>query len=350
MLMISRSCRPIQGIMSPGSIAIKKGIVRQAAVPVRIGCSPQSIWFDRPLRCEHADAVADVRKCSNSDLDKQSDVYFPWRHESTPPGRFHEKDDLSGMPNNFRARFLRRLLASRELNRTTLEAFPLPFGLVHSWEEDLACNFATAFGLALDELLMSVFRGTVEVKNNIGSQGGAISIDSSIRNESTTHQAAQMGDGEEGGDDYLTESDDYLNKMLDKSLLKQFTLPNHERLHLKLTLRQPIKATLQSIFVVPLLSRDITFDLANEIGNDKDLYTRTVVADALITCNEFFQVKDALTGAVVQGMEDDVAEEETVHSVRFEVVSQGSRDGSGRKLGSWKIIDIDDMLDGNVFH
>ena len=37
----------------------------------------------------------------------------------------------------------------------------------------------------------------------------------------------------------------------------------------------------------------------DEIGPDR--YARTVVADALITCSEFFQVKDERTGALVQG-------------------------------------------------
>lgn len=89
--------------------------------------------------------------------------------------------------------------------------------------------------------------------------------------------------------------------------------------------------------------------MANEIG-DADAYTRTVIADVTIKCTEFFQVKDALTGAILQGMGDDENEEdEVIHGVRFEVVTEKGEDG-GRKIGSWKIIDFDDMLDGNVFH
>lgn len=98
----------------------------------------------------------------------------------------------------------------------------------------------------------------------------------------------------------------------------------------------------------------MTYDLANEIG-EENAYTRTVVADATITCSEFYQVKDARDGGIVlRGMEDGREEEEVVHNVRFEVVTERNddeaEDGNRRKVRSWKIIDIDDMLDGNVFH
>lgn len=97
--------------------------------------------------------------------------------------------------------------------------------------------------------------------------------------------------------------------------------------------------------------KQMTYDLADEIGSS-DRFTRTVIADAKITCSEFFQVKDARTGVVVQGMEDGQEEEEVVHMLRFEVVTtkDSSDDGWAREVGSWKIIDFDDMLDGNVFH
>ena len=71
----------------------------------------------------------------------------------------------------------------------------------------------------------------------------------------------------------------------------------------------------------------------------------------MVYCSEFFQVKDALSGLVIQGMDDDEPAEEVAHNVRFEVVTEKSDDGGfGRKLNQWKIIDIDDHLDGNVFH
>jgi len=45
-------------------------------------------------------------------------------------------------------------------------------------------------------------------------------------------------------------------------------------------------------------------------------------------------------------------DEEVIHNIRFEVVTEKNDedDGKKRKVGNWKIIDIDDLLDGNVFH
>jgi hypothetical protein len=97
--------------------------------------------------------------------------------------------------------------------------------------------------------------------------------------------------------------------------------------------------------------KKMTYDLANEIG-EENAFTRTVIADVTMVCSEFFQVKDGRSGIVLQGMEDGCEEEEVVHNVRFEVVTERNDgdDGKLRKVGSWKIIDIDDVSDGNVFH
>ena len=90
---------------------------------------------------------------TNDDDDEQQHQqqphYFPWRNESTLPQCLLDQDDYSGMPNNFRARFLRRLITCRELNLHPVNAMPLPFGY-EEWEEELADNFSNAFELALE--------------------------------------------------------------------------------------------------------------------------------------------------------------------------------------------------------
>jgi hypothetical protein len=309
-------------------------------------------------------------------------AYFPWRHESQPTERLLERNDFSGMPNNFRARLVRRIVSCRELNISMIEAIPVPF-FTHSWESELVANFKQAFMLAFSELISSIFQ--TPVKN----EQGIISLDSdgrSIINE------AQV----------LLEDDAYLNKMMDKNLLAMYQAVCADKLRLKLSIR-PVEAALEHIFTVsvqilslfsyiyatmlmpipsyilrPLLSREIvekkphlkggfqkienafshqgasfsevkgmTIDLANEIG-EEDASTRTVIADVAIKCTEFFQVKDALTGTIIQGMEDEREGDEVIHVVRFEVVTE--KEDGGRKIGSWKIIDFDDMLNGNVFH
>ena len=169
--------------------------------------------------------------------------------------------------------------------------------------------------------------------------------------------------------------------MMDKKLLKQYQyIINPEEYQIKLSLR-PIEAELQHIFAVPVpgLTRDIVeqkqylkgaiyrlhnaydengfdenyFDLVSEFAKEVGHSKRTVIAEASVKCNEFFQVKDRKTGKVVQGMEDDDDEEEVVHLVRFEVVTDEKNEngeGGEREIGSWKIIDVDDLLEGNVFH
>jgi hypothetical protein len=95
--------------------------------------------------------------------------------------------------------------------------------------------------------------------------------------------------------------------------------------------------------------KKMTYSLANEIG-EEHAFTRTVIADVTIVCAEFFQVKETRNGIVMQGMDDGREEEEVGHNVRFEVVTEKNdvEDRKLRKVGNWKIIDIDDMLNVNL--
>jgi len=82
----------------------------------------------------------------------------------------------------------------------------------------------------------------------------------------------------------------------------------------------------------------------------------------LIDCEEVFQVVDAGTGKVVQGMTGNISKagniqeskqlegENVTHLVRFEMPTFRGAEPSERELGSWKIIDWDDLLHGNVWH
>jgi hypothetical protein len=176
------------------------------------------------------------------------------------------------------------------------------------------------------------------------------------------------------------DNNEYLQNMMDKKLLRQFnqSIINPDDYQIKFTLR-PYQAELQHIFVVPMpgLTREIVeqkqylkgaiyrlhnaydengfdenyFDLVTEFAKEVGSSKRTVIAEASVRCKEFFQVKDKNTGRVIQGMEDCCDEEEVVHLVRFEVVTDETEHGGGeREIGAWKIIDVDDLLEGNVFH
>mmetsp|Transcript_15088 Transcript_15088/g.21828 ORF Transcript_15088/g.21828 Transcript_15088/m.21828 type:complete len:660 (+) Transcript_15088:82-2061(+) len=190
----------------------------------------------------------------------------------------------------------------------------------------------------------------------------------------------------------------------------------------------PRKATLNSLFVIPVLTRrlaqkrpqmvdlyrKIEFAINNKTktfpeikqmvntlqaaaiteGNAGAAHVRTIVADVAVTCRELFCIKtrtrrkgkrqtnseieeqkqkqegdtnpakeeeqtivDIETkydddnadndnddgGTIVAGSE---SEQEVVHLVRFEMEANLSND----VLGNWKIIDVDDILGGNVFY
>ncbi|KAL3790039.1 hypothetical protein HJC23_011395 [Cyclotella cryptica] len=234
-----------------------------------------------------------------------------------------------------------------------------------------------AYGLALGELLQSVFQ--VPVSNDYVT----ISINSTTKSNNDapeperTNHLSDNNNHQDSNTSLLTQNE-YLNSMMDKTLLARYQLVDKNAIHLKLSIR-PTSANLQHMFAIPLLTREIverkphlkggylriekefeetksydrvremTYALADEVGRDN--FQRTVVAEAAIRCLEFFQVKDATTGEILRGMQDGEEEEEVVHVVRFEVVTDKRQDGGpGREVGNWKIIDWDDLLEGNVFH
>jgi len=250
----------------------------------------------------------------------------------------------------------------------------------------LAGNFSVAFGLAMRELFETLFGDDGGVVYNDDQQSLSLKatldcnhIDTSSDN--TTEESFAKNDNTS-----IVENNNYLNLMMDQLLLQQYQhlhnnhhLPqnnNHQKMSIHLSIK-PIKAQLQNIFAVPMLTRDIvaskphlkggyqrlervfketqsynevkqkTYELAEEVGLDSA--KRTVIAEATITCLEYFQVKDLESGRVVQGMEDGDEEEEVVHLVRFEMVTDRGEDGK-REGGNWKLIDVDDLLEGNVFH
>jgi len=247
----------------------------------------------------------------------------------------------------------------------------LPFGYKFDWEVELAGNFTFAFARALEELLLNSFPGVP-----VTSVEGGISIDTSVVNDDLPKGGDDSVKDEEGG----MHCNKLLNEMIDKELIQKYQSFDPNELQLKLTLR-PIDWKLSGLFTIPMLTRDIvkkkghlegaysrieaTFqetgsvaevqEMTKKLAEDVGFWSRrTVIAEASIQCMQFFQVVDKRTGVVVQGMEDGMAEEEVCHLVRFEVVTdRSSEDGAeknSREVGSWKIIDWNDMLQGNVFH
>ncbi len=48
-------------------------------------------------------------------------------------------------------------------------------------------------------------------------------------------------------------------------------------------------------------------------------------------------------------MEDSSEQEEVDHIVWFKIVTDESQDGAGRDIVRWKIINVDDLPEGNMF-
>ena len=195
------------------------------------------------------------------------------------------------------------------------------------------------------------------------------------------------------------ERDALLAAMLEQNLLNLFT----QNIHNKIIptkggdnevdvffYLQPISSRLEHIFLVPSLTRDdvhqneslrgayqaiehsfhdtgdmqLVSDMAEDLtrrvqhGGSK----RSLIMDVSIDCLERFWVKqheskedndenNDNSGVIIQGEECEEGEEKHVtHLVRFEMVTKKGRNRGERELGSWYIIDVDDMLNGNVWH
>jgi len=198
--------------------------------------------------------------------------------------------------------------------------------------------------------------------------------------------------------DTISEIQPNLHDMLETNLQSLYHSA-HSTAKSKLNIRlecQPKSASLISIFTVPLLTRDeVTQDPAlrnlypdlyqkllvkameemersdgrktqlswrevygemKEFVEDKvssqeeeGVVQMTVVAQAMIECEEVFCVRDVELGAVVQGDKDGKMREVS-HLVRFEMVVDWDWQREELQIGNWQITDWDDLLDGNIWY
>lgn len=89
----------------------------------------------------------------------------------------------------------------------------------------------------------------------------------------------------------------------------------------------------------------------DKVGNqdDEGVIQMTVVAQAVIECDEVFYVRDVESGEIVQG-DDDGKMKEVLHQVRFEMVVDWDWQRREMHTGNWQITDWDDLLDGNIYY
>lgn len=365
---------------------------------------------------------------------------FPWRHVSAlePLPRVLEEDDLSGLPLNTRSKFVRKVLAARELDVPWLHIL-----FTKSWENELAQQFSWAFRRAVagalsrtfqvpidkieDEesgfikidttVLTSTLKSTENIsvdesdeqkKDGIGSQTSENEKDSSMEleekldskeskiendtakqnNESettTTSTADDKDESENSLDEIQNETEEFVSAMLEESLLNIYTplSEGEQKWGMKFQMK-PLRWRLESAFVIPMFTRDdvkakpklkgsyqaiekefaqsgniqLIREMGDQLAEETDFSgKRVIIADVSVDCLESIQFIDteAAADANNNGNEskEDVNENEiseVTHLVRFEMVTSKDESTSKRKIGSWQIIDWDDMLQGNIWH
>jgi len=302
---------------------------------------------------------------------------FPWVSSTTPLPRLCENDDLSGLSNSFRSRFAKRVSVALEMGVPIWNIL-----VTKAWEKELAKNCEWAFKMAVCGLLSRTF----QVNFNTLYTDKMLHLNTIDKTSSESSI----------NDEHMTEDDnqalsEYVEGMIEESLLQLYpklpSLPTAEspfRIHFQL---KPIASRLENAFLVPSLTReDIKLipklkgsysrienewkssqsvktlrEMAEELHKNTDHggSKRSLIVDVSVDCLEVFQVRDRETGDIVQGygageegseVGDTIREETVTHLVRFEVETKKGENPGERKVGSWQIIDIDDMLDGNVWH
>jgi len=331
---------------------------------------------------------------NNNEKDKnEKELIFPWISSKTPQPRLIQMDDLSGLGNSFRSRFGKRLSAALEMNVPFWD-----FLITKTWETELAENCTWAFRMAVCGLLSRTFQVAFwDIKNTdemiyLNTRTKAAATDKStiptVKATTTLDETAPIDNNEEESN-RMTEEDkkassNYVESMMEKRLLNLYHPSAHD-IYFQL---KPIASRLESAFLVTSITRKDVIEnpslkgaytnISNEWKKSKsvsilrqmadELHSKTshkgayrsIIVDVSVDCLEAFQITDKETGTIVQssgGDEGDLFEEDKIkeenvvtHLVRFEMVTSKGKNRNERNLGTWQIIDIDDMLNGNVWH
>ena len=312
---------------------------------------------------------------------------FPWYH--VPHGRLSrldENNDLSGLPRTTRARFVRKTLAARELGVPWYQIF-----LTGSWERDLAQNFTWAFRRATAALLSKTFRVPIDLidvdDDESGDGFGSVSID--------TTKVSGNDEDVLSEDNNMEETNALVKAMLEEHLLAVYQNLDPAKIRIKFKM-QPISCQFESALVVPMFTRqhvkqnpslkgayqkieaefvdsgsvqkvrEMAEKLHKKAGSTGE---RALIAEVSIDCMESLEVYDAESGALIQegsfavtdrssvgdndekkGDGDEQQMQSVQHVVRMEMVTSRAAEPGTRCMGSWKITDWDDFLEGNVWH
>lgn len=278
------------------------------------------------------------------------------------------------------------------------------------WKEGLEEGFQLAFAVAVQGLLMDVYRveelsSDEEENNKIHDDNDEESMnetrdDGEIDNTSISpnpainfnHEITPIPDDEipcDVNNDKRIQS--HTRSMLQCNLISLYkSAHEHTKHKLQINLQStPKSATIMSLFTIPFLTRDEViakpalkhsfrniskflhdaelskgsklhvFEIGNLTASQLDLMSSkqmkrrgdrmlqvTVIAQVAIQCDELFQVVDVETGETIQG-HPEAKMAEVTHLVRFETVVDLDSETGDVEIGSWQITDWDDILDGN---
>lgn len=162
----------------------------------------------------------------------------------------------------------------------------------------------------------------------------------------------------------------FVEATLEETLRSKYSAIDTDAFDVKFSLA-PMSYQLEHAFIIPVITReaiakdssllDLYHDLDQTIIENSASYddvkdrvetlieksggsrqTFTLIVDTSVECREQFSVSNKSTGALVQGSEQ---EQVVMHLVRFEMVLK-EKD----MLTTWRVVDWDDMLGGNVWH
>lgn len=342
-------------------------------------------------------------KDTETQTEKNDDIIlFPWRESAkTPLPRIESKDDLSGFIKSSNYKFFLKLGSCVELGQFNFWSFFIS----KQWEKELASNTEWAFQTAVAGLISRSFGVPFNSIENTKEDG--VVVDLTIPN--ATEQGADNSDekmdgktsevkeeAKEGGTE-MDDSTKFIENMIEENLLSLYapttydetiSTTDQEKSYEITFCLKPIASRLENIFIVGVITRDdvksnpslkgaysemINYNslqnkdspkLLRQMAEELTRKTphsgtkRSIIMDVSIDCAEIFQIKDLSNGKIIQGQgkgesgisSSSLEPEMTSHLVRLELVTSKGQKLGAREIGSWKIIDIDDMLDGNTWH
>lgn len=344
---------------------------------------------------------------------------FPWRHSQHPlPRLIPHTEEFIAQGGYIGPHLPPMNIVMRGLAWSNAAGFLGSKVMSYSgWKSDLEDGFQHAFAVGVQGMLHDVY-----IFNTVNDDDASdVKSETDLEIDSGKESSDEIADGDNDEESSSSEEsfpisfqhsinpeDDYHLKqasredashnMLEPSLVSLYrsshTFGKH-KLQIKLH-SKPKTATLQSLFVIPFLTRKEVegnvalkhsyrniikalqhksieigrelnyFEIGNLVAEKLDnmstkqmerkknsvdnspIMQMTIVAQVSIQCDEVFVVRDTETGDIVQGDANGNVNDVT-HLVRFEIVVDMNAETGEVGIGNWQITDWDDLLDGNMF-